>query len=101
MELGTAPIRLAPDGVHIVPRPWQRWRGARSQVMPYAALVGVSMKEPQGLTRGVLTLKGRRATDNVLVRFGSGQVAEMHQVATELWKRIREARQNEPRQTLG
>lgn len=93
MELGTPLVRLAADGVHIVPRPWQRWRGATFQVMPYAALVGVSMTEPQGLTRGVLTLKGRRATDNVLVRFGSGQVTEMHQVATELWKRIREAQE--------
>lgn len=93
MELGTPPIRLAPEGVHIVPRPWQRWRGARPQVMPYAALIGVSMKEPQGMTRGMLTLKGRRATDTVLVRFGSAQVAEMHQVATELWKRIRDAKE--------
>ena len=63
--------------------------GATPQVLPYEALVGVSLREPQGLTRGVLTMKGRRATDNVSVRFGSGQVAEMHQVATELWQRIR------------
>ncbi len=40
----------------------------------------------------MLTLKGRRATDNVSVRFGSGQLAEMHQVATELWQRIRDTK---------
>jgi hypothetical protein len=89
MTLGTTSIRLAPDGVHIEPGPWQRWRGATAQVLPYEALVGVALQEPQGLTRGVLTMKGRRATDNVSVSFGSGQLAEMHHVATELWQRIR------------
>lgn len=89
MPLGTPSIRLASDGVHIEPGPWQRRRGATSQLLPYAALVGVSLEEPRGRTRGVLTVKGRRATDSVSVRFGSGQVAEMHQVATELWQRIR------------
>ena len=92
MTLGTPSIHLAPDGVHIEPSPWLRWRGARPQVLPYAALVGVSLKEPRGRTRGVLTLKGRRATDNVSVRFGSGQLAEMHQVATQLWQRIRDTK---------
>jgi hypothetical protein len=90
MALGTPSIRLAPDGVHLEPGRWQRWRGASPQVLPYAALIGVSLTEPKGLTRGVLTLKGRRATDNVSVRFGSGQVADMHNVATQLWQRIRD-----------
>ena len=89
MELGSATVRLAPEGVRIVPGLWQRLRGAKPQVMPYEALVGVSLKEPQGMTRGELTLRGRRSNDTLTVRFGAGQVAEMHHVATELWQRIR------------
>jgi hypothetical protein len=89
MELGSATVRLAPEGVRIVPGLWQRLRGAKPQLMPYEALVGVSLKEPQGLTRGELTLRGRRSNDTLTVRFGGGEVAEMHQVATELWQRIR------------
>ena len=96
MELGSPSIRLGPDGVQVVPSRWQRLRGAKPQHMPYEALVGVSMKEPQGLTPGQLMLRGRRSSDTISVRFGAGQVADMHHVATELWKRIRDARDGEP-----
>jgi hypothetical protein len=95
MELGTASIRLEADGVHVVPSRWQRLRGATPQHLPYAALVGVSMKEPHGRTAGQLMLRGRRSSDTVSVRFGSGQVADMHHVAGQLWERIREARERE------
>lgn len=95
MELGSATVRLAPEGVRIMPTLWKRLRGAKPQVMPYQALVGVSLKEPQGLTRGELTLRGRRSNDTVTVRFGAGEVTEMHHVATELWQRIRSTKDAE------
>lgn len=85
-------MRLDDVGVCFTPSRLQRLRGERAKSVPFAAITGVSMTEPKGLTRGKLTLRLRRAGEELSVTFRSSELEEMRLLQAELWRRSRPAR---------
>jgi hypothetical protein len=93
MSLGVASLRLGADVVTFAPNRFKRWRGAEPFTIPYAAITGVSMTEPHGLTPGRLTLRSRRANDTCTVTFRAGQLEDMRRLHAAIWQRARAARE--------
>ena len=92
MDLGSASVRLDVGGVSFVPGRVRRWRGAQELTVPYAGILGLSMKEPQGLGSGTFTLRLCSDGDTWSVSFGRSRLREMRRVHAEIWRRARAAR---------
>jgi hypothetical protein len=93
MSLGVASLRLDADVVTFAPNRIQRWRGAQPFTIPFAAITGVSMTEPHGITPGRLTLRSRRANDTRTVTFRAGELEGMRRLHAAIWQRARAARE--------